>query len=123
MRLLPLVCAALLIASPAFAQNAMSSMPGMSTPGMNAPSAADRDMMAGMAKMNHAMSSAPMTGNPDQDFVAMMLPHHVGAVSMAEVELRYGRDPILRRMAKDIIAAQNQEIAEMRRWQARHPVH
>jgi uncharacterized protein (DUF305 family) len=118
MRLLTVICAVLLIGPPAFAQSAMSSMPAM-----NAPSAADRDMMAGMAKMNHAMSSAPMTGNADQDFVAMMLPHHQGAVSMAEVELRYGHDPVLRRMAQAIIAAQNQEIAEMRRWQAHHPVH
>ena len=70
--------------------------------------------------MNEAMSAAPMTGNPDRDFVSMMVPHHQGAIDMAQVELRYGKDPILRRMAEDIVAAQQKEIAEMRRWQAKH---
>ena len=118
MRLLVAVCIALVSAAPAFAQSSMQSMPGMNAPA----SAADRAMVAGMDTMNHGMSSARMSGNPDQDFVAMMIPHHKGAVSMAEVELRYGRDPMLRRMAKAIIAAQNAEIAEMRRWQQRHPM-
>jgi uncharacterized protein (DUF305 family) len=62
-----------------------------------------------------------MTGNPDQDFVAMMIPHHQGAVSMAEVELRYGHDPFLRKLAKDIIAAQDKEIEQMNKWQQKHP--
>lgn len=70
--------------------------------------------------MNEAMSAAPMTGDPDRDFVSMMVPHHQGAIDMAQVELRYGKDPILRRMAEDIVAAQQKEIAEMRRWQAKH---
>ena len=84
---------------------------------------ADRDMMAGMEKMNHDMSSAPMTGNPDHDFVAMMIPHHQGAVDMARIELRDGKDPSLRQLAKDIIAAQDREIAMMQRWLAAHSGH
>jgi uncharacterized protein (DUF305 family) len=115
-----LAIATVLMAGPAWAQSqnaSMDAMPGMAP----APSPADRAMMAGMAKMSHDMSHVPMTGNADQDFVAMMLPHHQGAVAMAEVEVKYGRDPAMRQMAKDIIAAQTQEIAEMRRWQAQHP--
>ncbi len=77
-------------------------------------------MMTGMDAMNHAMASAPMTGDPDHDFVAMMMPHHQGAIDMARVELRYGRDPALRRLATDIVAAQEREITTMRRWQATH---
>ena len=71
--------------------------------------------------MNQAMAKAPMTGNADQDFVAMMIPHHAGAISMAETELKYGHDPYLRKLAEQIIAAQKQEIAEMKRWQKAHP--
>jgi uncharacterized protein (DUF305 family) len=82
---------------------------------------ADRDMMAGMETMNHDMSAAPMTGDADRDFVAMMIPHHQGAVAMAETELRYGKDPAMRRLATDIVAAQKKEIAMMQRWQAVHP--
>lgn len=86
----------------------------------NVPDPADRAMMAGMQQMNQAMSAAPMTGDPDRDFVAMMMPHHQGAIDMARVELRYGKDARLRRLAHAVVAAQRTEIAEMRRWQASH---
>ena len=89
-------------------------------PGM-APAPVDQAMMQGMARMQHSMKSAPMTGEPDRDFVAMMIPHHQGAVSMAEVELKYGHDPRMRALARDIIAAQEREIAQMHAWQAAHP--
>jgi uncharacterized protein (DUF305 family) len=105
-RHLPLL-ATLLLATPALAQQTMSP--------------ADAAMMAGMQTMQHDMDAAPMTGDADQDFVAMMIPHHEGAVAMARTELKYGKDPELRKLAKDIIAAQDQEIAEMKRWQASHP--
>jgi hypothetical protein len=82
---------------------------------------ADQDMMAGMEKMTHDMNAVPMTGNLDHDFVAMMIPHHQGAIDMARIELRQGTDPSLRRLAADIVAAQNKEIAMMKRWQATHP--
>ena len=85
-----------------------------------APGPADRAMMAGMQRMNQAMNAAPMTGDPDRDFVAMMMPHHRGAIDMARVELQYGKDPEMRRLARAVVAAQDNEIAEMRRWQASH---
>ncbi len=95
-------------------------MPDQATPDRAMPDQAtpDRAMMAGMTRMNRAMAAAPMTGDADRDFVTMMIPHHQGAISMAEVELRDGRDPTLRRLAKQIIAAQHREIATMRAW---HP--
>ncbi len=115
-----LPAAAILLISPALAQQPAASSPP--TPGMaGGQSPADRAMMEGMNKMNQAMSSAPITGNPDRDFVAMMIPHHQGAIDMAEVELHYGKDPTLRKLARDIVAAQKTEIAEMKHWQARHP--
>jgi hypothetical protein len=46
--------------------------------------------------------------------VAMMVPHHQGAIEMAKAELRYGRNEPLRRMAQEIIVTQLQEIAAMR---------
>jgi uncharacterized protein (DUF305 family) len=68
------------------------------------------------------MMSHPATGTPDQQFVEMMMPHHQGAIDMAHVELQYGKDPTLRRMANSIITSQAKEIKEMRSWQAKHPV-
>src|SRR5260221_2980969 len=68
---------------------------------------------AAMAKMMAAMDITP-SGGVDADFVAMMVPHHQGAIDMARAELRYGRNEQLRRMAQEIIVTQQQEIAAMR---------
>jgi len=68
---------------------------------------------AAMAKMMAAMDITPL-GDVDADFVAMMVPHHQGAIDMAQAELRYGRNEQLRRMAQEIIVTQQQEIAAMR---------
>jgi uncharacterized protein (DUF305 family) len=100
----------IVLATPVFAQ----------TPGTAPKAPVDQAMMTGMDAMNHAMASAPMTGDADQDFVAMMMPHHQGAIDMARVELRYGHDPALRRLATEIVTAQEHELATMRRWQAAH---
>ena len=81
--------------------------------------AADKAFMDSMQTMTMNMDMKP-TGHPDQDFVRMMLPHHQGAVDMAKIELQYGRDPRLRRLATDIIKAQNKEIAMMKGWQAKN---
>jgi uncharacterized protein (DUF305 family) len=43
-----------------------------------------------------------------------------GAIDMAEVELRYGKDPALRKMAEDIIATQKKEIEDFKAWQKKH---
>jgi len=69
-------------------------------------------MEAAMARMDHDMM-APATGDADRDFADMMIPHHQGAVEMAQAELRFGRDPVLRRLAQGIIVEQRQEIAVM----------
>jgi uncharacterized protein (DUF305 family) len=103
--------------STAAAAQPMPSMPGMSA----APAApADAAYKAAMDKMMAGMA-APPTNHPDRDFVAGMIPHHQGAIDMAKVELTYGKDPGLRRLATAIIAAQTREIAFMRDWQAHHP--
>ena len=66
------------------------------------------------------MSAPPYTGDADKDFVTHMIPHHQGAIEMARVELKYGKDPELRKLAKNIIRAQRDEIGVMERWQSRH---
>jgi uncharacterized protein (DUF305 family) len=68
---------------------------------------------AAMTKMMNDMAVRP-TGDVDRDFVAMMVPHHQGAVDMARAVLRYGRNEQLRRIAQEIIVDQLQEIAAMR---------
>jgi hypothetical protein len=68
---------------------------------------------AAMSKMMNDMA-APPTGDVDRDFVAMMSPHHQGAVDMAVIELRYGKNEQLRRIAQEIIVDQLQEIAAMK---------
>jgi hypothetical protein len=68
---------------------------------------------AAMDKMMAGMNVKP-SGDVDHDFVAMMIPHHQGAIDMAQAELRYGRNEQLRRIAQEIIVGQQQEIAAMR---------
>ncbi len=67
------------------------------------------------AKMHRDMA-VPLTGNADQDFLASMIPHHQGAVDMAEVVLKYGKDPKVRKLAQEILVAQKNEIATMNAW-------
>ena len=96
----------------------MGNMPGMQQ-GAAADTAATTAYKAAMGTMMRDMDIR-YTGDADRDFVAGMLPHHQGAVDMAKVELRYGHDPALRKLAKDIVAAQDKEIAFMKAWQTKH---
>lgn len=66
-----------------------------------------------MDKMMAGMKIKP-SGDVDHDFSAMMIPHHQGAIDMAQAELRYGHNEQLRRIAQEIILEQQQEIAAMR---------
>lgn len=76
--------------------------------------------MAAHHKMMSAMESMKPTGDADKDFVMMMIPHHQGAIDMAEVELKFGKDPMLREMAQQIIDSQREEIEKMQQWQLEH---
>lgn len=71
----------------------------------------DRDMQA----MMQSMHASEMTGNPDIDVAAMMIPHHQGAIDMARLQLQYGTDPVMRRLAQEIIVTQQSEIELMRK--------
>ena len=77
---------------------------------------ADKGFMAAMAKMHEDSMGMAYTGDADIDFVRAMIPHHQGAIDMAEVELKYGRDPAIKKLAEEIIKAQQNEIAMMKAW-------
>ncbi len=121
-----LAAAALLGPAVASAQSAGHTMPGMThgtMPGMAGPdsgSAAADGYQSAMTRMHTDMMVKP-TGNPDVDFVRGMIPHHQGAIDMAKVELQYGTDPEVKRLAQAVVDAQEKEIAWMRDWLAKHP--
>ena len=76
-------------------------------------SAFQRESQAAMERMMAGMGAEP-SGDVDRDFAAQMIPHHQGAIEMAQAELRYGRNELLRRIAQGIVVEQQQEIAAMR---------
>src|ERR1700730_4034641 len=73
-------------------------------------------LMENDAAMTKMMSDMVIrqTGDVDRDFVAMMTPHHQGAIEMAQAVLRNGRNEQIRRLAQEVIVTQQQEIAAMR---------
>src|SRR6266704_2687812 len=72
-----------------------------------------RSMMNDAVARMHTSMNVPFTGDADHDFARMMIPHHQGAIDMALVELRYGKDERLKRLAQEIIVSQQQEIEVM----------
>jgi uncharacterized protein (DUF305 family) len=84
-----------------------------------ADSAATKAFKIANDKMHGGMN-IPFSGNADIDFVKGMVPHHQGAVDMAKIVLEHGRDPALKKLARDIIKAQDKEIAFMNRWLAKN---
>ena len=83
---------------------------------MSTGSSMQQELMQGMNQMHQDMMAAMQYQDPDVAFAAGMLPHHIGAVKMAEVELKYGKDPEMRKLAENIIHAQQAEIEQMQKW-------
>ncbi len=116
------LAAALLASAPAGADGMKMTMPtgASSAGGPKAPVDARyaKALSASTARMMTGMD-VKSSGDPDRDFVLMMVPHHQGAIDMARIELQYGRDPGLRSLAASIIKAQEGEIATMKGWRAK----
>jgi len=81
------------------------------------------ELIASMDKMHMAMGTIKRSGDADIDFVRLMLPHHQGAIDMAKVQLLYGKDGQMRRLAQEIVTEQQLEIELMQHWlNERRPV-
>lgn len=111
---IPLSCVALgvLIAStlitPAFSQQHKPEH----TP-LHKASTPSQMMHMSMSKMGKNMATMKMTGEVDRDFAMMMAEHHLGAIQMAEIEVKHGKSPALRAMAKKMIETQKKERADL----------
>ncbi|ASY67860.1 CopM family metallochaperone [Sinorhizobium fredii] len=117
-RILTALIIAASVGSAAFSQE--SGHQGMnhnSTAAESAPSS--RAFAEANAKMHKDMDIV-FTGNADVDFVRGMIAHHQGAIDMAKVELEYGKDEAIRKLAENIIKAQEAEITMMKEWLAGH---
>lgn len=90
-------------------------MPGMVNMAKTAKTAGDKALLAVSHKMHNDMDVA-LIGTPDGDFTRAMIPHHQGAIDMARVVLKYGKDDDVKWLAGNIIKAQTWEISWMKRW-------
>lgn len=113
---LALVLAVALLALPAAAQHPHHGHGA--APAAAPETASTREFRAANDRMHRDMAIT-FTGNADRDFAAGMIPHHQGAIDMARVVLRHGRDPEMRALAESIIRAQEAEIAQLRGFLAR----
>lgn len=97
----------------------MSKM-GMGEMNMGEMPAHQKDSMEGMKSMHMNMMQGMMHKDPDVAFNCGMIAHHMGAISMAETELKHGKDETSKAAAQKIIEAQKKEIKEMSAWVDKH---
>lgn len=125
-----LALALLLLSAPAQAEEkmphdmqGMKGMKGMhdmhDMAGSTAPKSEAAAAFADVNAKMHKDMSIEFTGDADADFMNGMIPHHQGAIDMAQVLLKYGKDPQTRKLAQEIIVAQEKEIAFMKDWLAK----
>ena len=127
---MPHECRAMMETMPQACMDAMQQMMqggmmhgGMAAPqgGESAPADADvadftKAYVDAMEEMHGPMMEGVMAEDPDVAFILGMIPHHQGAIDMAKVQLEYGKDPEIRKLAEEVIKAQEAEIAMMKAW-------
>lgn len=86
----------------------------MDTPHNSSPM--QKELNDSMNKMHADMAKGMNTDNADVAFADGMIAHHLGAIDMAKIELKYGTDPEMRKLAQAIIDAQGPEIEQMQKW-------
>lgn len=96
-------------------------MEGMQHAAPSTEAAASPSTAGFQAAMETMMRTTPLTGNTDRDFAANMIPHHQAAIDMARVELQHGKDAGMRKLATEIIEAQEREISQLKAFLASQP--
>lgn len=114
-----IVLAMMLALPAAHAQPAKAGSAAMPSAPMQGAAMAPGDMKGMMKDMNDKMSSMQMSGDQDVDFAMMMRMHHQGAINMAEMELKAGKEPEMKSMARNVISSQKKEIAKIDKFLAK----
>lgn len=116
----PALAATALLAACAFRyQDTVNAPPNVPLPPANVSAAvASREALAKVP----GRPDIPFTGNPDQDFAVNMVPQHQAAIELAEMELKYGRDPAMRRIAEQIVRKDAASKSQLTAWLQNHPV-
>ena len=113
------LCAASLTVLMSLSAHAQSTPATMPMADMHKGATGAHDMKGSMMMGMEEMQKMPMSGNTDKDFAMMMKIHHQQALNMAEMQLKTGKSPEMKAMAKQIIVAQKKEIAQFDKWLAK----
>ena len=100
------------VAAAATAENAHD----MHSMHQSAQTAHEKEYVESMGDMHKDMMEGIKDADADRAFARSMIPHHAGAIKMAEIKLKYGKDPEMRKLAEQIIKAQDPEIKQMKKW-------